>query len=116
MHSTGVQERKRVRLKVEGGVIDVFHIPEGIEVEVIDYDVEGGTPEEMDNYAGEDCVHYVTFPDEGCIFIRDCEYDNDDDWRKWSESGSVPEQAEHSPTADSSATGETPPESCDGRE
>lgn len=77
----------RVRLKVEGGVVYVFHVPEGVEVEVIDYDVPDPMTSETDDseseYSGERCVHYVQKSDGSS---HDCEYNSDEGWQEWNNS------------------------------
>ncbi len=72
--------KQRIRIKVEGGVVHTVHLPEGVELEVIDYDVEGDDPEESDVYQGEPCRHWVEGGDGAA---KDCEYDSDDGWRAW---------------------------------
>ena len=71
---------RRVRVEVEGGVLHVVHIPEGVELEVIEYDVEGENPDELDRYEGVMCHHWVERSDHSA---NDCEYDSDEGWKRW---------------------------------
>jgi hypothetical protein len=65
---------KRIRITIDAGVVEVSHVPPGVEVEVIDYDVEGIPTGQLHRYDGAWCRHWIQGEDANMTPRRDTPY------------------------------------------